>query len=115
MGAQKVFTQVAVVIGFIAGVIAYDAYPNTGFTGALIALLGASWLLYRVSSRMGVWNFFGLLINPPMASLIAFFSAFIYLSALQEMALTNSLLGSFAAAVLGFAAGAFLFKYWNMG
>ncbi len=115
MEAGKFITQVTVVVGIISGVAAYDAFPNAGIIGALVALFGVAWLLYQFRSPMEVWNFFGLLINPPIASLIVFFSSFVYLSVLQEFELTVSLIGSFAAAVLGFSMGAYLFKYWNMG
>lgn len=115
MEAGEFITKVAIVVGVISGAAAYDALPNAGIIGALIVLFGVAWLLYQFREGIAIWNFFGLLISPPVVSLIGFFSTFAYLTVFQDMSLMVSLLGSFAGAVFGFTAGAFLFKYWNMG
>lgn len=115
MDKDELAVGVIVIVGSVSGIAAYDAFPNAGIIGALIALFAVAWLLYQFRAPMNIWNFLGLLINPPIAALIAFFSVFVYLSVFQDMNLSISVFGSFAAAVLGFTGGAFLFKYWNMG
>lgn len=106
--------SISFLFGLIAVLFILQRNPGMNFQALFLIFIAGSWLAFSLTSPSRFMAFVGYLQNPPMAALISFLGVFTYMS-YRSFSFSNSLIGSFIAALFGGLAGVVLFNYWNIG
>lgn len=99
--------------GLVSGIAAYEVYQTAGIYSALTVLIFFGWILFNLSSKIGVWNSLGTFLNPFISFFNTYLIAFTYFS-LKGLQFYPSLYRALGWALIGTAFSMLVYKYWNI-
>jgi len=105
---------VLLLIGTIAGVVAFRAYEVSGTGSAVASLLRAGWILVNLMTADDIANGLGTLLEPFQTSVNFLLLGFLYAS-LEGRGFWLSVGSGVAAAALGALISMWIYKYWTIG
>ncbi|QGA80544.1 hypothetical protein [Candidatus Nanohalobium constans] len=104
----------AIIIALISAAVGALLNQKTTTIQAATTIPMTAWLLFQFRTLEKAWKSLGLLRNPILSGINAFFASFIYLS-WNTVPLMKAIYLSTGVFLLGGVLGTLMYKYWNIG